>query len=79
MMHRHAAALPLQLVGAAGLVVVVLTHVCEAHHLFPSMGWGLRHSAGHYLDLTSAFLGLTLLPAGFLIWKLGNRNQDTSA
>ncbi len=38
MMHRHAAALPLQLVGAAGLVVVVLTHVCEAHHLFPSMG-----------------------------------------
>ncbi len=43
----------LQLFGAACLVVVILTHVCEALHLFPSMRWGLEHSMGHYLDLGS--------------------------
>lgn len=30
----------LQLLGAGCLVVVVVTHVCEAFHLFPSMHWG---------------------------------------
>lgn len=42
----------LQLVGASALVVVVLTHVCDALHLFPGMHWGMEHSVGHYLDLT---------------------------
>lgn len=28
--------------------MVVVTHICEALHLFPSMHWGLKHSAGHY-------------------------------
>jgi hypothetical protein len=37
----------LQLLGAACLVVVVLTHVSEALHLFPWMHWGLEHGAGH--------------------------------
>ncbi len=49
------------------LVIVVLTHICEALGLFPWMGWGAEHSAGHYLDLSSAVLGLTLFPAGYLI------------
>jgi hypothetical protein len=57
----------LQLVGAACLVMVVLTHVCEAHGLLPGMGWGDSHSAGHYLDLTSAVAGLLLLPLGYLL------------
>jgi hypothetical protein len=57
----------LQLVGATGLVVVVLTHICEAIHLLPAMHWGEPHSVGHYLDLSSALLGVTLLPAGFLM------------
>jgi hypothetical protein len=57
----------LQLVGSACLVIVVLTHVCEALGLFPWMGWGAEHSAGHYLDLSTAVLGLTLFPAGYLI------------
>ena len=57
----------LQLFGSACLVVVVLTHVCEGLRLFPSMGWGMEHSAGHYLDLSSAVLGLTLFPAGYLL------------
>jgi hypothetical protein len=56
----------LQLLGAGCLVVVVLTHVSEALHSFPWMHWGARHSAGHYLDLWSAALGLTLFPIGYL-------------
>jgi hypothetical protein len=56
----------LQLLGAACLMVVVLTHICEALELLPWMGWGLPDSAGHYLDLGSAVLGLALFPVGFL-------------
>jgi hypothetical protein len=56
----------LQLLGAGCLVVVVLSHVCEALHLFPWMQWGATHSVGHYLDLSSAVLGLTLFPIGYL-------------
>src|SRR5947199_9180426 len=60
----------LQLLGAGCLVVVVLTHVSEALHLFPWMHWGLEHSAGHYLDLWSAIIGLTLFPVGYLFHAL---------
>lgn len=56
----------LQLLGAGCLVVVVLTHISEALHLFPWMHWGIAHSGGHYLDLWSAVLGLTLFPVGYL-------------
>ena len=31
---------------------------------------GLEHSAGHYLDLWSAVLGLTLFPVGYLFHAL---------
>jgi len=62
-------AVAFQSCGAGFLIVVVLTHVCEAHHLFAWMGWGLRHSAGHYLDLSSAILGLTFLPIGFILQR----------
>src|SRR5215472_2134112 len=57
----------LQFAGASCLVIVVLTHVAEAFRLLPAMGWGLPHSPGHYLDLFSALLGLTLLPLGLLL------------
>src|SRR5579864_8108777 len=60
----------LQLLGAACLVVVVLTHVSEALHLFPWMHWGAKHSIGHYLDFGSAVLGLTLFPIGYLLHAL---------
>src|SRR5262245_37728178 len=56
----------LKLLGAGCLVVVVLTHVSEALHLFPWMHWGLEHSVGHYLDLGSGVLGLTSFPVGYL-------------
>ena len=64
----------LQLLGARCLVVVVLTHVSEALHLFPWMHWGLEHSAGHYLDFCSAVLGLTLFPIGYLLHALAERH-----
>jgi hypothetical protein len=60
----------LQLLGASCLVVVVLTHVCEAFHLFPSMHFGSDHSIGHYLDFWSAVLGFSLFPIGYLLYAL---------
>jgi hypothetical protein len=64
----------LQLAGAACLATVVLTHFCEALHLFPWMHWGDRNSVGHYLDLGSAVVGLTLFPAGYLLHVLAMRH-----
>jgi hypothetical protein len=55
-----------QLTGAMGLAVVVVAHVCEALHLLPWFGWGQEHSVGHYIDLSGAVLGLTLLPLGYV-------------
>jgi amino acid permease len=65
----------LQLVGAGCLTVVVLTHVCEAFDLAPWMQWGLSNSAGHYLDLVSAFLGLVLFPIGYLWHAITKRES----
>jgi hypothetical protein len=56
----------LQLFGAGCLAVVVLTHVAEALHLLPWMHWGEPRSVGHYVDLSGAVLGLTLLPVGYV-------------
>jgi hypothetical protein len=64
----------LQPLGAGWLVVVVLTHLCEALHLFPWMHWGSDHSVGHYLDIWSAVLGLTLFPVGYLLHALTKRH-----
>ena len=60
-------------IGAGCLVVVVLTHISEALHLFPWMHWGLDHSVGHYLDFWSAVLGLMLFPVGYLLRALAKR------
>jgi succinate dehydrogenase/fumarate reductase cytochrome b subunit len=66
----------LQLVGAVCLVIVVLTHFCEGLHLFCWMGWGDEHTIGHYLNLVSAVLGLTLFPFGYLLYVLTNRSES---
>src|SRR5882724_1867159 len=60
----------LQLLGAGCLMVVVLTHVSEALHLFPWMHWGMEHSVGHYHDFWSAVFGLALFPIGYLFHAL---------
>src|SRR5260221_11228397 len=64
-----------QLFGSFCLVVVVLTHVAEAFHLLPGMGWGLPNTPGHYLDLCSAIIGLILLPLGYV---LATRHRNSS-
>ena len=74
LMKKSGAARVLLLLGSACLVVVVLTHVAEACHIFPSMGWVLPDSPEHYLDLVSAILGCALLPLGFLIALLRRKN-----
>jgi len=56
----------LTVLGAASLVVMVLTHIAEALNLFPAMGWGQRHSVGHYLDLLSVYAGIAFLVAAAL-------------
>jgi succinate dehydrogenase/fumarate reductase cytochrome b subunit len=61
----------LQLLGTGCLMVVVLAHICEAVRVFPWMHWGEEHSAGHYLDLASAMLGLTLFPVGYFLLVVG--------
>jgi predicted Na+-dependent transporter len=66
----------LQLLGAGCLVVVVLTHLSEALHLFSWMRWGDEHSVGHYLDFVSAVLGLTLFPIGYLLGALTKRHAE---
>ena len=59
LLRREAtAARVMQLFGSACLVIVVLTHMAEALHVMLFMGGGEPHSAGHYLDLTSATLGV---------------------
>jgi hypothetical protein len=64
----------LQMLGAAGLITVVLAHIAEAFGLLPWMQWGLEQSAGHYLDLCAAVVGLTLFPAGYLLDALTRRS-----
>jgi hypothetical protein len=44
----------------------------RARDLFPFMRWGEEDSAGHYLDLSSAVLGVTLFPLG-LAWHAARK------
>jgi hypothetical protein len=67
-----------QTLGATCLIVVVLTHVCEALNLFPSMGWGTEGSVGHYIDLASAILGIALLLIGCLFYALRERHAHAA-
>jgi ABC-type antimicrobial peptide transport system permease subunit len=68
--RKRSIAASVQCLGAAFLIVVVFAHIAEALGLFPSMGWGLPHSMGHYIDLTSAVCGLLFLSAGYLLRRL---------
>jgi hypothetical protein len=66
----------LLLAGSTCLFIVVLTHVAETFHIFSAMGWGLPNSIGHYLDLGSAILGVTLLLLGFIAGALTRRKNS---
>ncbi len=65
--RRKAVTSFVQLLGSTGLLLVVLAHICETLNLLPWMHWGREHSIGHYFDLVSAVLGLTLFPIGYLL------------
>ena len=51
----------------------MVTHVYEALHLLPWMRRGVEDSPGHYLDLSSAILGLKLFLIGYLLRALEKR------
>jgi len=57
----------LQVLGAGCLNLVILAHIAEALHWFAFMQWGQEHSICHYLDLTSAILGIALFSPGYLL------------
>jgi len=67
MSKRHKLVRLLLLAGCGCLIVMLLTHVAEALHLLPGMGWGLPNSPGHYLDLFSAIAGVVLLLAAGVV------------
>lgn len=67
----------LQLIGSASLVIVVLTHICEALSIFHWMHWGLEDSLGHSLDLGSALLGLILFPTGYCLHAMTTRKIES--
>jgi hypothetical protein len=60
----------LQAIGSTFLVIVVLTHICEAFDIIRWMRWGLEDSIGHYLDLESAALGVALFSTGYCLYAL---------
>ena len=53
--------------GTVGFMVGALAHLCEGLDMFPSMGWGHENSAGHYIDLISAILGVAFFSVGLLL------------
>lgn len=55
-----------QLTGAAFLTITVFAHICEELNLLPAMRWGAPDSMGHYLDLFSAVVGISLFVLGYL-------------
>jgi len=62
-----------QLTGALCLLLVIFAHTSEAVGFLPSMGWGQPNTAGHYIDLASAIIGVTLLTVGYLLRRLFRR------
>lgn len=58
-----------EMIGAAGLAVLGVTHLCEGLHLLPWMRWGMQGGPGHYLNLASLAVAITLLPLGYLLTR----------
>ncbi len=57
----------LELVGAAGLAMLGVTHLCEGLHLLRWMRWGIEGGPGHYLNLASLATGLVLFTMGYVL------------
>ena len=77
LLAKHRTLAPtIQLLGAACLMTMVGTHVAEALQLLPAMRWGQPDSPGHYLDLSSAVLGMTLTPIGYILHRRGRLSAE---
>ncbi len=59
----------LELIGAAGLAMLGITHLCEGLHVLPWMRWGIEGGPGHYLNVVSLVIGVILLPAGYVLTR----------
>ena len=70
MSRQRSVAAIVQVLGAFFLVVVLVIHLCEGLGLFPIMRWGQPDSVGHYADLVSVALGLSLFSLGYLLEDL---------
>lgn len=57
----------MQFAGASFMLVVVFAHICEGFSILAFMGWGKEGTIGHYLDLSSAILGVTLFAVGSVL------------
>lgn len=68
----------LQLLGAAGMMVVILAHICEALQILAWLHWGQEHSVGHYVDLFGGIVAISLFPLGYLLHAvaIGNETAD---
>ncbi len=59
----------LELLGAAALAMLGVTHLCEGFDILPWMRWGIEGGPGHYLNLASLAVGFLLLPTGYVFSK----------
>ena len=75
LLERSELRLPCNCSVPQGMMMVLLTHLCETFQLFPWMHWGKENSIGHYLDLSSAILAVTLFPFGYLLHALARRRR----
>jgi hypothetical protein len=66
----------LELIGAAALAMLGLTHLCEGLDLLPWMRWGTVSGPGHFLNLASVAIALTFLPLGYVLTNRQTPDHD---
>ena len=68
-LRRRATGSLLELLGAAGVLILGLTHLLEGLHVRSWMAWGMADSPGHYLNLASLTLAIAGLLGGYALSK----------
>ena len=61
----------LRLIGSVLLLVVAASHFAEKFRWLAWMGWGLPNSPGHYVDLVSAIVGVSLFSGARFVLRFG--------
>jgi hypothetical protein len=72
-LRTRATASLLELNGAVGLAMLGVTHLCEGLQILPWMRWGIGGGPGHYVNLASLAIGVTLLPLGYVLARRDRR------